>query len=125
MSLQLIQNLEPRKCHKDCESAYLAIYDCGEDEPQQYVLLCKSTFSDKDFKKFAEIYDLESGKLVSFEVEESDNFEELIKQRRSEFQDNGICNKHIPVTASVKDVIIKQCAVCAKQLDKQYQGGRN
>lgn len=70
--MNLQQQLSARKCHQNCEPKYLAIYDCGENEPQQYVLLCESSFSDKDFKRFAEIYDLATGKIV-FAFEEATN----------------------------------------------------
>jgi hypothetical protein len=69
--LSLQECLSTRKCCNDCLPAYLAIYDCGENEPQQHVLLCKSKFQDPDFRKFAEIYDLKTGKLVFADVKET------------------------------------------------------
>lgn len=123
--MNLQEQISARKCHQDCEPKYLAIYDCGENEPQQYVLLCESSFSDKDFKRFAEIYDLTTGKLVfAFDAvdEEKEQYDpQMVEKRRRFFLDTGECKPHLPVTARIGDVIIKQCLICAKQLDKTYE----
>lgn len=74
--------ISARKCHQNCEPKYLAVY---EDEPK-YVVLCEESFHNTDFKIFAEIYVVKTGKNVfTFEIDWHHEMSEFVRQRSHEF----------------------------------------